>query len=116
MIGNSCAQLGQTNDRVVCGLQVGELLAQEVLHSGHIRQGEIVRRCDCLSSSKSQAEEEQPEKPCGQLHTLAWRLVERLIYLLSPRTENQNTFLLHTTSCRDTCSFIEIVLARSLQV
>lgn len=70
MIGNSCPKLGQTDDRVVCGFQVGELLAKEVLQSGHIREGEVVRRCDCLSSSKSQEEEEQPAEPCGMLHEL----------------------------------------------
>lgn len=65
LVGNSCSKLGQTYNRVVCRLQVGELLAQEVLQSGHIRQGEVVRRCERLSSSKSQADEEQPEQPCG---------------------------------------------------
>lgn len=57
MIRNSCAELGQTNDRVVCGLKIGELLAQHVLQPRNIRQGEIVGRGERLSSSKSEAEE-----------------------------------------------------------
>lgn len=37
MIRNSCAELGQANDRVICSLQVGEFLAQEILQSSNIR-------------------------------------------------------------------------------
>lgn len=66
MIGNSCTELGQTHNRVVCGLQVGELLAQEVLQPGHIGQGEVVSRGERLSSGQSQTEEaEEAEQPCG---------------------------------------------------
>lgn len=72
VIGNRRSKLGQTNNRVVRGLQVGELLAQEVLQSGHISQAEVVRRCERLNSSKSQAEEEAPEQPYE--HT-EWGLV-----------------------------------------
>lgn len=66
VIWHSCSKLGQAHNRVVGGLQVGERLAQEVLQPGNIRQGEVVGRCERLSSSKSQAEEEEaPEQPCG---------------------------------------------------
>lgn len=44
MIRNSCAELGQANDRVVCRLQVGEFLAQEILQSSDISQGQVVSR------------------------------------------------------------------------
>lgn len=67
VIRHSSSELGETHNRVVRGLQVGEWLAQEVLQSRHIGQGEVVGRCERLSSSKSQAEEEEAaEQPCGQ--------------------------------------------------
>lgn len=64
MIRNSCAELSQANDRVVCRLQVGEFLAQKILQSSNIRQGQIVRRRERLCSCKSQTEEEA-EQRCG---------------------------------------------------
>lgn len=64
------SKLGQTNNRVVRGLQVGEGLAQEVLQSGHIRQREVVRRCERLGSNKSQAEDKTPEQPCADMLTV----------------------------------------------
>lgn len=92
LIRHSGPELGQTDHRVVRGLQVGELLAQEVLQSGHVRQGEVVRRRQRLSSGESQAEEEQPDKPCGQCHTLARRSVEVLIPLVSPWKRDKDAF------------------------
>ncbi|KAG7243010.1 hypothetical protein INR49_016776 [Caranx melampygus] len=65
VIRHSGSKFGETHNGVVRGLQVGERLAQEVLQSGHIGQGEVVGRCERLSSSKSQAEEEAAEQPCG---------------------------------------------------
>lgn len=64
MIGNSRSKFRQTNNRIVSRLQVIEGPAQEALQTGHIGQGEVVRRCERLSSRESQAEEEQPEQPC----------------------------------------------------
>lgn len=92
LIRHSGPELSQTDHRVVRGLQVGELLAQEVLQSGHVRQGEVVRRRQRLSSGESQAEEEQPEKPCGQCHTLARRSGEVLIHLVSPWKRDNDAF------------------------
>lgn len=71
MIVNGGPELGQTNHRVVRRFQISELLVQEALQSGHIGQGEVVRRGERLSSSESQAEEEQAEQSCG--HTAGTR-------------------------------------------
>lgn len=92
LIRHSGPELGQTDHRVVRGLQVSERLAQEVLQSGHVRQGEVVRRRQRLSSGESQAEEEQPDKPCGQCHTLVWRSGEVLIHLVSPWKRDKDAF------------------------
>lgn len=65
LVRNGRPEFGQADHRVVGGLQVGELSAQVVLQSGHVRQGEVVRRRQRQGSGESQAEEEQlPEKPC----------------------------------------------------
>ena len=59
LVGNTRSELGQTDDRVVCGLEVREVLAEEGLEPRHIRQGEVMGRCECLCS-ESKAEEEHP--------------------------------------------------------
>ena len=65
MIRNRCSELAQTNNRVVSGVQVGELLAQELLQAGHIGQGEVVSRGERLRSRKSHTQEgEQTKQPC----------------------------------------------------
>lgn len=65
LIWNGSPKFGQADHRVVGGLQVGERSAQEVLQTGHVRQGQVLRRGQRQCSGESKAEEgEQPEKPC----------------------------------------------------
>lgn len=59
LIGDARSELGQTNDGVVGGLQVGEVLAQEGLQPGHVGPGQVVGRREGLRSD-SQAEQEHP--------------------------------------------------------
>lgn len=93
VIGNSRSKLGQTQYGVVGGLQVGELLAQEVLQPGHIEQGEVVRRCERLGSGKSQAEQEAREQPCGHGagDSVTSRVGRRRAYTSPPRRGHENT-------------------------
>lgn len=107
VIRNSCSKLGQTNNRVVCRVQIGELLAQEVLQPGHIGQGEVVRRCERLSSSESKAEENQPEQPCRHTERTDVNLsAGRKVYAPVYHRGEETTHSYHVLSL--VSSFIEI--------